>query len=233
MLDNWTLSAAALPLTCRCCRRCCCCRRLQTLYFSWFLNSPGAVLKIQDSIMIDPVCNATDSQEDLRSVQSLPQLPGEPRNSVTPAQPLCMALPTGAECFQHGVHKQMLSVVIRSASRTDQDAETSPAQAAAAAAAGHFIIQYRNTTRVCRQYLDPQCLQETGGNRTLCWERAFPGQQQQAGSSAGSSSAGGAAMSTGAIAWAIVGGACWCRSSQQHIEKNAAVVGFGPALARW
>lgn len=200
------LSAALLPLPCPR-YRCCCCRRLRTLYFSWFLNSPGAVLTIQDSIMVDPVCNATDSQQDLQSAQSLPQLPGKPRNVVTPSQPLCLALPTGTECFQHGVHMQMLTVVLGSASRADQDAATTPAQAAAAAAAGHFVIQYRNTTRVCRQYLDPQCLQENGGNRTLCWERAFTGQQQD-GSRAGPSSAGGAAMTTGAIAGAVVGGAC-------------------------
>jgi hypothetical protein len=188
---------------------------LRTLYFSWFLNSPGAILTIKDSIMIDPICNATDRQEDLRSAQSLPQLPGKPKNSVTPAQPLCVDLPTGAACFQHGVHMQLLTVVLGSASRADQDVATSPAQAAAAAAAGHFVIQYRNTTRVCRQYLDPACLQENGGNRTLCWETAFTDQQQQqAASSAGPAPAGGAAASTSTVAGAVAGGASGLHSLQ-------------------
>lgn len=175
------------------------CRALNTLYFDWFVNSPGAVLTISNCIMIDPNCNAISPAEDLTSAQSLPQLPQQRRNLVSTAPPFCMALPNGTECFQHGVLLQDVAVVLASDSRQNCTIAASAASAAKAAAAGHFIIQYRNTTRVCRQYLDPQCLQETGGNRSYCWQQAV-----RVLTGAGTHAAGGA--SAGVIAGAVVGG---------------------------
>lgn len=187
----WGLSCpAALPAGMR--------RRLSTFYFDWFVNSPGAVLSVHNSIMIDPVCNATTAEEDLKAAQALPQLPSQRRNMVTAKAPFCADLPKGRECFDGGVLMHALSVVQASASRQNRKIGTTPAQAAAAAAAGHFTIQYRNTTRVCRRYLDPQCLQENGGNRTVCWEQAARALAGAEHSRIG--------MAPGAIAGAVRGG---------------------------
>jgi hypothetical protein len=162
-----------------------------------FINSPGAVLQVHNSTFIDPVCNATTAAEDLAAAQAMPQLPQRPRNRVSAVAPFCVQLPSGSECFEQGVHMQELAVVMASTSRSSRDLATTPAQAAAAAAAGNFVIQFRNTTRVCRKYLDTQCLQENGGNRELCWEQA-------AGAAAGQGAGQGA--SPGAIAGAVIGG---------------------------
>jgi hypothetical protein len=153
--------------------------------------------------MIDPVCNATSPAEDITSAQSLPQLPQQRRNLVSTAPPFCMALPNGTECFQHGVLLQDLAVALSSDSRRNRTIATSAVSAAKATAARHFIIQYRNTTRVCRQYLDPQCLQENGGNRSYCWQQAVR-VLIGAGTHAAAGSSGGA--SAGVIAGAVVGG---------------------------
>jgi hypothetical protein len=174
-------------------------RRLNTFHFNWVVNSPRAVLSVHNSVMIDPVCNATTAEEDLKAAQGLPQLPSQRRNMVSTAPPFCADLPTGKECFDSGVLMHALSVVGASASRQNRDIATTPAQAAAATAAGHFIVQYHNTTRVCRRYLDPQCLQKNGGNRTVCWEQAA----RVLALSAERSSSG---IAPGVIAGAVVGG---------------------------
>jgi hypothetical protein len=117
---------------------------------------------------------------------------------VSTAPPFCVDLPTGKECFESGVLMHELSVIEATASRQNREIATTPAQAAAATAAGHFIGQYRNTTQVCRRYLDPQCLQENGGNRTVCWEQAVRALADAEHSRSGTA--------PGVIAGAVVGG---------------------------
>lgn len=173
------------------------CRKLGTFALDVFINSPGAVLQVHNSTFIDPVCNATTPAGDLAAAQAMPQLPQRPRNRVSAAPPLCVQLPAGRECFEQGVHMQELAAVMASASRPNRVVATTPAQAAAAATAGNFVIHFRNTTRVCRKYLDAQCLQENGGNRELCW-------QQAAGTAAGQGA--GQGISSGGIAGAVIGG---------------------------
>lgn len=175
------------------------CRRLDTFYFNWFVNSPGAVLTVYNSILLDPVCNASTPAEDLQSAQALPQVPQERRNLISTAAPFCLQLPSGTECFEHGVLMHALTVVVASTSRLNRNIATTPAQAAATAAAGNFVIQFRNTTRVCRRFLDPQCLQENGGNRTACWEQAAAPLVVGSGTTRSS-------MSPGVIAGAVIGG---------------------------
>jgi hypothetical protein len=149
-----------------------CCRRLDTLYISFFLNSPGAVLHIHNSILIDPVCNASSPAEDLAAAQALPQLPGQSRNLVTAAPALCMKVQQEHLCFDSGVLLHALTVVVASSDRRAQGIAYTQAEAAAALAAGGFLVQYTNSTRVCRQYLSESCLAQHPDNRTACWEQA-------------------------------------------------------------
>jgi len=94
-----------------------------------------------------------------------------------------------------------LTVVVPSKAPQSHSIAHSPAEAAAAGAAGNFIIKYRNTTRVCRQYLDSTCLAQHGGNRTYCWE-----QQAAALLAVGVKADTGSRLSGGAVAGAVIGG---------------------------
>lgn len=172
------------------------------MYFDWFINSPGAVVLINNSIIVDPVCNATDAAEDVKSAQALPQVPLQRRNLVSAAPASCLQLPTGRECFDSGVLMQDLTLVLASTSAQSRDIALTPAEAAAAATADHFIIRYHNTTRVCRRYLDKACLQQHSNDRTYCWEQQAAAVLPRA----AVSSSGGGGVPAGVVAGAVVGG---------------------------
>jgi hypothetical protein len=171
---SWQQCAIAMPIPdcsfLNCCGNCCCltpallvllvaacsvqttCRKSNNFGIDFFANSQGSTVMFENVVVVETVCSAAPADA-LAAAISQPTLAGQPPNSVKLVPSTCVQLPEGRRCFENSLHF-----------------DTYAAEAPAQAGGGYTYVQL-NTTRVCRSYVDPECLRLRNDDVEYCWQQ--------------------------------------------------------------
>jgi len=172
----------------------------------------NAHLVIQNSTLLDLLCVSTPEQT-LQTALSLPNLPGYPPKRVQllpdkyciwePFEAVYGSNATGYNqtCFDKAVHFSDLHFMVN----VTEEGSSKPQPG--------YALHLHNVTRVCRNYLNQTCLQQSGGNVTHCWylqaSMLLPEEEHPSAGNAGGNSTQPSLLPAGAIAGIAVGKHCW------------------------